>query len=238
MALCTFLHESSIRRDFSTDTYTAANAENRSVYNVMHASDSPETAAVELGYWFGDFLEPEYLHEHAQVDRTKEDHSLVILSPEARQRGIDYLILERLERMGIAYDGLMTLRPSEAVARAHYEAREKRPANLDEKIAYLTQGVATVMSVKGLNVVDRLSRAVGREEDPIACAPGTIRFDFSSDNLETATSERRAVYNVIHVSRTIEEGRRQVAIWFDKFFAENYGAMRIAPPSIDQAIYD
>jgi len=44
----------SIRRDYSTDSREAANAEGRALENLIHASDSPEAAANEVRLWFPD----------------------------------------------------------------------------------------------------------------------------------------------------------------------------------------
>jgi len=41
-----------IRGDLATDSYNAANGENRALLNLVHASDSPENAAREIQLWF------------------------------------------------------------------------------------------------------------------------------------------------------------------------------------------
>ena len=41
-----------IRGDLSDDTYAKADEEGRAVYNLVHASDAPETAAQEIALWF------------------------------------------------------------------------------------------------------------------------------------------------------------------------------------------
>ncbi len=42
-----------IRGDYSADSPAVANAEKRAVYNLIHASETPEEAAHEISYWFG-----------------------------------------------------------------------------------------------------------------------------------------------------------------------------------------
>lgn len=42
-----------IRGDFSADSPAIANAEHRAVYNLIHASETPEEAAHEIKHWFG-----------------------------------------------------------------------------------------------------------------------------------------------------------------------------------------
>jgi nucleoside-diphosphate kinase len=41
-----------IRGDFSVDDATAANREKRSIHNIVHASETPEEAEHEIGFWF------------------------------------------------------------------------------------------------------------------------------------------------------------------------------------------
>ena len=42
-----------IRGDFSNDSPLNANVERRSVYNLVHASETPEEAKHEIAHWFG-----------------------------------------------------------------------------------------------------------------------------------------------------------------------------------------
>ena len=43
-----------IRGDFSADSPAIANSEKRAVMNLVHASETPEEAAHEIEFWFGD----------------------------------------------------------------------------------------------------------------------------------------------------------------------------------------
>jgi nucleoside-diphosphate kinase len=47
-----FAEPGTIRGDYSIDAPTAANLENRSIYNIVHASETKEEAAHEIGHWF------------------------------------------------------------------------------------------------------------------------------------------------------------------------------------------
>lgn len=49
-----FSDPGTIRGDFSHDAPTAANIENRAIYNIIHASETPEEAAHEIKHWFKD----------------------------------------------------------------------------------------------------------------------------------------------------------------------------------------
>lgn len=47
-----FAEPGTIRGDFSHDAPTAANMESRGIFNIVHASETPEEAAHEIGHWF------------------------------------------------------------------------------------------------------------------------------------------------------------------------------------------
>lgn len=53
-----------IRGDYSHDTPASANIENRSIFNVVHASESREDANKEISHWFTS----EELHDYDRAD--------------------------------------------------------------------------------------------------------------------------------------------------------------------------
>ncbi len=55
-----------IRGDFSADSALSANLERRSVYNLIHASETAEEAAHEIKYWFG--KHPVYKYKRFGID--------------------------------------------------------------------------------------------------------------------------------------------------------------------------
>lgn len=56
------------RGDFSSDSAAIANSEKRAVMNLAHASETPEEAAHEIKFWFGD--RPIYSYKRFGVDDT------------------------------------------------------------------------------------------------------------------------------------------------------------------------
>ncbi len=56
-----------IRGDYSQDTYRLANALNRPVINLIHASDSRETAEKEIQLWFDEDEIVEWEHPHEKI---------------------------------------------------------------------------------------------------------------------------------------------------------------------------
>ena len=46
--------------------------------------------------------------------------------------------------------------------------------------------------------------------------PGTIRGDFSHDTIDLANEQNRPLRNIIHASDTVEDGEKEVNLWFSK----------------------
>ncbi len=59
-----FADMGTIRGDFSVDSPAIANTEGRAIYNIMHASETPEEAKNEINLWF----KPEELHSYKRAD--------------------------------------------------------------------------------------------------------------------------------------------------------------------------
>ena len=53
-----------VRGDFSVDSPSVANIEHRAIHNIMHASETPEEAANEIGLWFA----PEEITEYKRAE--------------------------------------------------------------------------------------------------------------------------------------------------------------------------
>ena len=52
--------------DYSADSAISANVEKRAVYNLIHASETPQEAAHEIKHWFG--KHPIYKYKRFGID--------------------------------------------------------------------------------------------------------------------------------------------------------------------------
>ncbi|ABU56173.1 nucleoside-diphosphate kinase [Roseiflexus castenholzii] len=148
------------------------------------------------------------------------ERSLIILKPDAVQRGLIGPILTRIEQRGLRIVGLKLMQIDEALARRHYAIHEGKPF-FDSLIAYITSGPVVVLVVTGANVIEMVRSMVGAT-NPGKAAPGTIRGDFA---LEIGR-------NLIHASDSPENGEMEVNLFFR---AEELVDMR---RSTDQWIYE
>jgi nucleoside-diphosphate kinase len=130
------------------------------------------------------------------------ERSLIVLKPDAVQRGLIGPILTRLEQRGLKLAGLKLMRIDEGLARRHYAVHEGKPffAGLVE---YIVSGPVVVVVVTGKNVISIVRSTVGAT-NPAQAAPGTIRGDFGVE----------IGRNLIHASDSPENGEKEIALFF------------------------
>ncbi len=148
------------------------------------------------------------------------ERSLIILKPDAVQRGLIGPILTRIEQRGLRIVGMKLIQIDDALARRHYAVHEGKPF-FNDLISYISSGPVVVLVVTGSNVIEIVRSMVGAT-NPVKAAPGTIRGDFA---LEIGR-------NLIHASDSPENGEMEVNLFFR---AEELVDMR---RSTDQWIYE
>ncbi len=136
---------------------------------------------------------------------TDPERTLVLLKPDALQRGLVGAILSRLEARGLKFVGMKLVQIDRELAGRHYAAHEGKPffASLVE---FITASPVVAMAVQGRSAVTVVRESVGAT-DPAKAAPGTIRGDFGLDISR----------NLVHASDSSEAGAREIAL----FFGEN-----------------
>lgn len=82
-------------------------------------------------------------------------------------------------------------------------------------IDYLQESPVFIMTVEGYECIE-IVRKISGNTIPVLANPGTIRGDFSHDSIDLANEQNRPLRNIIHASDTIEDGEKEVALWFSK----------------------
>ncbi len=144
------------------------------------------------------------------------EKSLVLLKPDALDRGIVGEIIHRFERTGIKIVGLKMLVSNEDMARGHYTedlAERRGEAVRDLMIKMISSGPIIAIVFEGVEVVEVIRKMVGATE-PKSAAPGTIRGDFAHVSFKHADEHKMGVYNLIHASGSPEEAQAEIAVWF------------------------
>jgi len=125
------------------------------------------------------------------------ERTLVILKPDAVQRGLIGPLLTRLERRGLRFAALKLMQISPELAARHYAVHKGKPF-YEPLIEFITSGPVVVAVIEGQGAIDIVRQTMGAT-NPAAAAPGTIRADFGleigrnlvhgSDGPETAAYE-------------------------------------------------
>ncbi len=130
------------------------------------------------------------------------ERTLVIIKPDAVQRGLIGEIISRLERRGLKLVGMKFMAISENLARRHYAVHEGKPF-FEGLIRYITSAPVVVMVWQGPEAIAIVRRTMG-STNPQEANPGTLRADYGLD------IER----NLIHGSDGPETAAAEVALYF------------------------
>jgi nucleoside-diphosphate kinase len=144
------------------------------------------------------------------------EKSLILLKPDALDRGIVGEIIQRFERAGIKIVGMKMLISTEAMARGHYTedlAKRRGEAVRELMIKMISSGPIIAIVLEGVEVVEVIRKMVGTTE-PKSAAPGTIRGDFAHVSFKHADEHKMGVFNLIHASGSPEEAETEIAVWF------------------------
>ena len=133
---------------------------------------------------------------------TTLQRTLIILKPDAVQRGLCGDILGRFERKGLQIVGLKFTTISQALAATHYEAHKERSfyAGL---VRFMTSSPVVVVALEGKDAVLIARNLMGATFGSKA-APGTIRGDLGVSN----------AYNLIHGSDSPEAATKELGLFF------------------------
>lgn len=130
------------------------------------------------------------------------ERSLVIVKPDAVQRGLIGEIVARYEKRGLKIAAMKFEQVSEDTAGQHYGEHKGKPF-YDGLVSYITSSPSVLMVLEGPNAVD-IVRTTNGATKPGEAAPGTIRADFG------VTIGR----NLVHASDSVESAEREVSIFF------------------------
>lgn len=133
-----------------------------------------------------------------------KERTLLLVKPDAIQRGLVGNVLERFERKGFKIVGMKMFQMTKEVAKEHYSHLVDKPFYPDlEK--FVTEHPTVAVVVEGKEAVEVVRLIVGPTN--ASKAPGgTVRGDFSN-----STSR-----NVIHASDSKETAEREIKRFFKK----------------------
>jgi nucleoside-diphosphate kinase len=104
------------------------------------------------------------------------ERTLVILKPDAVQRGLIGPILTRIERRGLRFAAMKLIHITPELAARHYAVHQGKPF-YEPLVDFITSGPVVVAVVEGEGAIDIVRKTMGAT-DPAQSEPGTIRADF------------------------------------------------------------
>lgn len=132
------------------------------------------------------------------------ERTLVIIKPDAVQRGLIGEIVSRFERRGLRIAGMKLMQIDEDLAHRHYAIHEGKPF-FEPLIEYITSSPVVVMVLEGNSAIEIVRRTMGATH-PAEASPGTIRADFG---LEIGR-------NLVHGSDGADTAAFEVALFFEE----------------------
>ena len=125
------------------------------------------------------------------------ERTLVIIKPDAVQRGLIGPVLTRLERRGLRFAAMKLIQVSPELAARHYAVHQGKPF-YDGLIEFITSGPVVVAVIEGPDAINTVRKTMGAT-NPAQAEPGTIRADYAleigrnlvhgSDGADTAAYE-------------------------------------------------
>lgn len=107
------------------------------------------------------------------------EKTLVLIKPDAVERGLNGEIISRFEKAGLKVVALKMLHLSKEMARKHYAVHAGK-SFYDDLVRYISSSTIVAIVLQGDNAIE-VSRKLMGSTDPAKAAKGTIRGDFGQD---------------------------------------------------------
>jgi nucleoside-diphosphate kinase len=130
------------------------------------------------------------------------DRTLILVKPDAFERGLTGEIVARFERKGLKIAAMKHMTVERDQAEEHYAEHKEKPF-FGDLVEFITGGPLVAMVLEGHEAVKAARQVIGAT-NPIEAAPGSIRGDLG---LEVQT-------NLVHGSDSPESAQREIAIFF------------------------
>ncbi len=128
--------------------------------------------------------------------------TLVLIKPDALQRGLSGEIISRLERRGLKIVALKMMQVDEVLARRHYAVHNGK-SFFDELVGFITSSPLIAMVFEGEGAVSAVRSTMG-STNCLESIPGTIRGDLGLD----------IEHNLVHGSDSEESAAKEVSLFF------------------------
>lgn len=148
------------------------------------------------------------------------ERTLVLLKPDAVQRGLMGEIITRFERAGLKAVGMKMVWADKAFSQKHYAEHVAKPFYKGLE-AVITSGPVLALVLEGIEAIALVRKMVGATE-PKSSPPGTIRGDYAHVSYGYADAKGIGIKNLIHASANADDASKEVALWFEPTELHSY----------------
>ena len=131
------------------------------------------------------------------------ERTLILIKPDAVQRGLSGKIISRIEDKGLKLIGMKLVHVDDGLASKHYGEHVGKPF-YESLVEFITSSPVIALAVEGESAVQVVRNLMGGT-NPTEALPGTIRGDFGLT----------IGMNLIHGSDSPESAKRELSIFFD-----------------------
>jgi nucleoside-diphosphate kinase len=131
-----------------------------------------------------------------------EEKTLIIVKPDAVQRGLMTAILGRFEQKGLRFAALKLMQIDRPLAEKHYAVHQGKPF-YEGLVNFITSGPVAVAVLAGPNAIEATRNIMGAT-NPVTADPGSIRGFYA---LEIGQ-------NLIHGSDSPETAQYEIGLYF------------------------
>ena len=130
------------------------------------------------------------------------DRTLILVKPDAFERGLTGEVIARFERKGLKIIAMKHMTVERDLAERHYAEHRER-AFFGDLVEFITGGPLVALVLEGYEAVTAARQVIGAT-NPLEAAPGSIRGDLG---LEVQT-------NLVHGSDSPESAARETGLFF------------------------
>ena len=130
------------------------------------------------------------------------ERSLVLIKPDAMQRGLAGTIISRLERRGLKIVAMKMLQMDNALAQRHYAVHQGK-AFFNDLVDFITSSPIIAAVFEGEKAIEAVRQTMGGT-NPVKASPGSIRGDFGLDIQQ----------NLVHGSDSAESAEKEISLFF------------------------
>jgi nucleoside-diphosphate kinase len=130
------------------------------------------------------------------------ERTLVLIKPDAVQRGLAGEILGRFERRGLVIREARLVQVDRELAEKHYAEHAEKPF-FGELVEFITSAPTLALALEGEGAIATVRRTMGAT-NPADSEPGSIRGDLALSMPD----------NLVHGSDSPESAVRELQLWF------------------------